>query len=324
MSVRSPDAAAVAEGARLLREGQLVVFPTETVYGLGANGLDPQAVARIYAAKGRPADNPVILHVSGVAMAKSLAAQWPEQADRLASRFWPGPLTLVLPRAPHIPLAATGGLETVAVRVPDHPLAQRLIEAAGVPLAAPSANRSGRPSPTRCQDAVADLGAAAALYLDDGPTRIGVESTVVSLTGPPTLLRAGGVPREAIEAVVGPLATAGVSSRPLAPGMKYRHYAPDTPLHIASRAELPKAWRQLERETKAGRVGWLVSIESNLHGPHVTVVASRNDPSTWASQLFSLLRDLDTRGYSHIVVEAIPEAGLGAAVMERLRKAAAG
>jgi L-threonylcarbamoyladenylate synthase len=324
VNVRFPDAQAIAEGAELLRQGRLVVFPTETVYGLGANGLDGKAIERIFAAKGRPADNPVILHVADEGMARTMASDWSEAAHRLTRRFWPGPLTVVVPKSPDVPPQATGGLDTVALRAPDHPVARRLIEAAAVPNSAPSANRSGRPSPTRCRDALGDLGAAVSLYLDGGPTRIGVESTVVSLAGRPTLLRTGGIPREAIEALVGPLAVPASQDRALAPGMKYRHYAPDTPLQLASPEELPRIWKAQEQDRAGGRIAWVVSQESGIHGPHVTVVASRGDATAWAARLFALLRDLDSRGYRRIIVEGIPEAGLGAAVMDRLRKAAAG
>jgi L-threonylcarbamoyladenylate synthase len=311
------DAPAIAEAAALLRRGGLVVFPTETVYGVGANGLDPAAVRSIFAAKGRPADNPVILHVSGVPMAQALARQWPEAAARLAHAFWPGPLTLVLPRAARVPPEAAGGLGTVALRHPRHPVAQALLLEAGLPIAAPSANRSGRPSPTRVADAARDLGDAAALYLDAGPTEVGVESTVVSLEGPPTLLRPGGVPREAIEAVVGPLRAAPASGRPLAPGMRYRHYAP------RARVLLAPPDRLASLPDDAG-TAWLVSTESGLRGPRVTVVAGRHEPEAWAHRLFALMRDLDAAGYATLVVEEIPEAGIGAAVMDRLRRAAEG
>lgn len=314
-------AEAMAAAAAALRSGQLVVFPTETVYGLGAHALDEQAVRRIFAAKRRPADNPLIVHVPDVDAARKLAASWPAEAERLAAAFWPGPLTLVLPRTPHVPDATTGGLDSVALRVPSHPVAQRLLREAGVPLAAPSANRSGRPSPTRAEDAFADLGEDVALVLDAGPTTVGVESTVVSLLGPtPVLLRPGGVSRERLEAVVGPLAEAAADDARRSPGMRYRHYAPRARLRLASASRLADIVQ--EEHASGAKVAVVASTESGQHGPHVRVPGSRADGDAWARALFALLRDLDAAGYDAIVVEEILEKGVGAAVLNRLRKAA--
>ncbi|MEK6974807.1 MAG: L-threonylcarbamoyladenylate synthase [Candidatus Thermoplasmatota archaeon] len=317
----TPDPHGIQAAALALHEGRLVVFPTETVYGVGADCGNAAAVRAIFAAKGRPADNPVIVHVADVRMAQALAADWPDDASKLAKAFWPGPLTLVVRRNGKVPDVVSGGLDTVAVRVPDHPVALALLKACGFGVAAPSANKSGRPSPTRCTDARDDLGDAVAVYLDGGPTRVGVESTVVDLTGKrPALLRPGGVPREAIEAVVGPLAAAPSSAKPLGPGMKYRHYAPATPLLLLDSADLKQAYADAAAQDKA----WLVSSDLGVTGPNVHVVGGRGDPEAWARQLFALLRDVDKEGHSAIVVEAIPETGLGAAVMNRLRKAAEG
>jgi L-threonylcarbamoyladenylate synthase len=308
---------AFAMAAKVLRQGHLVVFPSETVYGLGANALDPKAVARIYKAKGRPSDNPLIVHVPDLEAARSLSSEWPPLADALAARFWPGPLTLVVPRAPHVPAEVSAGLDSLALRVPDHAGALHLLRACGFPIAAPSANRSGRPSPTRVHDAVKDLGDSVGLFLDGGPCRIGVESTVVSLLGKPTLLRPGGVPREEIEKVTGPLADAAPDAAGPAPspGMRHRHYAPDTLLLVVAPGELA-AHRGPDTVLVASR-------ESGLSGKDVVVPGSRTDPAAWACDLFAVLRDLDEGGHRRIVVEAIPEKGLGAAVMDRLRRAAA-
>lgn len=318
-----PDRHAIQAAARALRDGELVVFPTETVYGLGADAENRDAVRRIFSAKGRPTDNPVIVHILNVAMARDLTAGWNETATELARRFWPGPLTLVIRKSARVPAEVAGGLDTVAVRVPDHPVALDLLRECGFPIAAPSANKSGRPSPTRCEDARADLGDAVAVYLDGGATRVGVESTVIDLTRKrPTLLRLGGVAREAIEAVVGPLAAAGKIERPLAPGMNYKHYAPQTPMRVAENpAKLAELWREFNAARGARSIAWLVSSEADIAGPDVTVVASRDDADVWAHRLFALLRDADRGGHDLIVVEAIPEAGLGAAVMDRLRRA---
>jgi L-threonylcarbamoyladenylate synthase len=318
-----PDPHGIVAAAQALRQGHLVVFPTETVYGVGANALDPRAVRRIFAAKGRPSDNPLIVHCRDLAAARGLAASWPAAADLLAKAFWPGPLTLVVQRAAGIPDEVTAGLDSVALRVPGHPVAAALLKAAGVPVAAPSANKSGRPSPTRAADARADLGDAVDVYLDGGPTEVGLESTVVSLLGKrPALLRLGGVPREAVEAVVGPLDDAPKDGPARSPGMKYRHYAPRARL-ILGPPGLLEAIAADER--KAGtKTAVLCSTETALSGPDVRVVAGRGDGAAWARSLFALLRDLDAEGYGCVVAEEIPEHGLGAAVMERLRKAAGG
>lgn len=317
----TPDPHGIQAAALALREGKLVVFPTETVYGVGADCRSAAAVRSIFAAKGRPADNPVIVHVANVGMARDLASVWPDAASKLAAAFWPGPLTLVVRRNDKVPDVVSGGLDTVAVRVPDHPVAQALLQACGFGVAAPSANKSGRPSPTRCADARDDLGDAVAVYLDGGATRVGVESTVIDVTGKrPALLRPGGVTKEAIEAVIGPLDAPPKASRPLAPGMKYRHYAPETPLILLAPADLKTAYAEAAAQDKA----WLVSADLGVKGPNVHVVGGRDDPQAWARQIFALLRDLDKEGHGAIVVEAIPETGLGAAVMNRLRKAAEG
>lgn len=291
------------------------------MYGLGADALDADAVAKIFAAKGRPADNPLIVHVASVAEAKKLVATWPATADRLAAKFWPGPLTLVLPRSSAVPDAVTAGLDSIAVRVPAHPVARALLEKAGLPVAAPSANRSGRPSPTRVEDALADLGRAVAVYLDGGPTTVGVESTVVDLLGPrPRLLRPGGVPREALEAIAGPWETAPAKGPVRSPGLKHKHYAPRARIHLVPPERLEATRDELRRPGR--RVAIVASREEAITGQDVLVPGSRDDAATWARVLFSLLRDLDAEGYDDVVVEEIPEAGLGAAVLDRLRRAA--
>lgn len=314
-----PSDAAVQQAADALRQGRLVVFPTETVYGLGADALDPEAVRGIFAAKRRPADNPLIVHVATTEDAQGLASRWPEAAAKLAKAFWPGPLTLVLPKAPHVPDITTGGLDSVAVRVPAHPVAQSLLAAAGLPVAAPSANLSGRPSPTRIGDARADLGQSVAAYLDGGPTDVGLESTVVDVRATPAILRPGGVARHAIEAAIGPLAT-GDAAR--SPGTRYRHYAPRTPLHLAKPEALAA---RLETLRSAGRVAVIAGREHAplpASGVHVVVPGTRSDVGAWAHHIFALLRDLDAGGYDAILVEEPEATGIGEAVLDRLRRAA--
>lgn len=322
MPIRPVDPESLKEAGRLLKSGQLVVFPTETVYGLGANALDPAAVQRIFDAKGRPADNPLIVHVASVEAAKKLVSAWPPLADRFARAFWPGPLTLVLPRDPKVPDLVTAGLDSVAIRVPAHPAAQAVLRAAGVPIAAPSANTSGRPSPTTAQHAESDLGDKVQLYLDAGPATVGLESTVVSLLGPdPVILRVGAVPQELLQKMVKDWGK--VPAGPAqAPGMKHRHYAPTAKVRIVPASQIPTEWRQKGGDPK---VAFIVSAETaaaGMAGRNVGIPGPRGDAEAWAHEIFALLRKYDRK--AEIIVEPIPEKGLGAAVMERLRKAAEG
>ncbi|MGQ9779545.1 MAG: L-threonylcarbamoyladenylate synthase [Bacillota bacterium] len=331
-----PTHPAVQRAAAILREGGLVAFPTETVYGLGANGLDEEAVRKIFAVKGRPADNPLILHLGGPEEARSVVAAWPETAARLADAFWPGPLTMVLPRLSSVPPVVSAGLPTVAVRVPAHPVALALIRAAGLPIAAPSANASGRPSPTEAAHVLADLGGKVEMILDAGPTEIGVESTVVDLTAPvPRLLRPGGVSVAALEAVLGPVGLdlkAADLERPLAPGMKYRHYAPRAPLFIvvgAREAVVRFMAREAEKAAAAGRrLALLVHGDAAASlapaGGLIFDLGPRGRTEVAAQRLFSLLRACDEAGAEAILAEAEEEEGLGLAVMNRLLKAAGG
>ncbi len=243
---QTADPGEIERAAQFLRAGCLVAFPTETVYGLGANALDAEAVARIYAVKGRPVTSPLIVHVASIDMAQSLVANWPENANRLARRFWPGPLTLVLEKQlenqPAIPAIVTAGLPTVGLRMPAHPIALALIRAAGVPLAAPSANRFGELSPTTADHVRRSLGSDVDFILDGGPCQVGIESTVLSLTEPkPILFRPGGISRTELEAIVGPVASAQelqAGAHP-APGLHPRHYSPRTTLYLVSNGKLP-------------------------------------------------------------------------------------
>jgi L-threonylcarbamoyladenylate synthase len=304
--------AAIAEAATYLRAGRLVAFPTETVYGLGGNALDDHAVAGIFAAKGRPDFNPLIVHTLDVAAARTLA-RFDERAERLAQAFWPGPLTLVLARRPDCPISplASAGLETLALRVPKHAAAQALLRSAGVPLAAPSANPSGRVSPTTAAHVAAGLGEKLALILDGGPCTVGLESTVIGLSGPKALLlRPGGVTQPAIEAVIGPLAQPD-DARVQAPGMLASHYAPRLPLRLGAVAV-------------SGREALLAFGPAPLAGAARTLnLSPAGDITEAAAHLFAYLHTLDEPGLAAIAVMPIPEHGLGQAINDRLRRAAA-
>ncbi len=308
---------AVFRAAETLRSGGLVGLPTETVYGLAADATNPKAVARIYAAKGRPSFNPLIAHLPNLGEAMRHAV-FSEDALRLAGTFWPGPLTLVLPFKPESPVSdlARAGLDTVALRVPSHPVAQAVLKAAGVPVAAPSANRSGRISTTTAEDVAADLGGAVDLILDAGATEVGVESTIVSLVGPtPTLLRPGGVSREDIERLLGrPLGEGGMDdTAPIAPGMLSSHYAPQARVRLNAEKPMPsEAFLAFGAPTSATSPGVLAL---NLSESGDSVEAAAN--------LFSMLRRLDAANPTAIAVMPIPNAGLGEAINDRLRRAAA-
>lgn len=310
-----PGQAAIAAAADALRAGGLVAFPTETVYGLGADARDEHAVRAVFAAKGRPPDNPLIVHVADLAGLHEVAARVSPLALELAQRFWPGPLTLVLDALEHLPAVTTGHLTTVAVRVPDHPVALALLRAAALPVAAPSANRSGRPSPTTAAHVVADLDhEPVALVLDAGPCPIGIESTVVDARGQaPVILREGAVTREAL----GDAAHAVGS--PASPGTRYRHYAPSCPVEIVAAGHGPDRAAALARDGL--RVG-LVAGEPAPEG--VTTLAIIDGPAALARLLYEALRTAEIHGLDIVLVEAVAETGIGRAVMDRLRRATAG
>lgn len=319
--LRPEQPGALAEAARILRAGGLVAFPTETVYGLGADAFDATAVTRIFEAKRRPAFDPLIVHLPEASWLPRVAANLPAAAQGLAARFWPGPLTLVLPRAEAVPDIVTSGLPSVAVRVPDHPAARALIAAAGTPVAAPSANPFGYVSPTTAAHVAELLGDAVDLILDGGPCRVGVESTIVSLLEPtPALLRPGGVPREELEELLGQrLRVVPAGDRPQAPGQLTRHYATRTPLVVLA-PEQPSV------VPGAGRVGLLAREQAPAAGGFaaIEVLAADGQPRTAAARLFSALRRLDGLGLDLILAEPWPEHGLGLAIMDRLRRCAAG
>ncbi len=317
------DPEALARAAAVLRAGGLCAFPTETVYGLGADALNPAAVARIFAAKQRPADNPLIVHVADVAAARALARDFPPLAERAAEALWPGPLTIVLPRGDRVPDVTTAGQPTVALRVPAHPVALALLRACGRPLAAPSANRSGRPSPTRAAHVLADLGGRVELILDGGPTLHGLESSVLDLAGPrPLLLRRGAVGLEQLRALLGEvdrLEAGDAAAAARSPGLRHRHYAPRARVELVAEGAGEQA---AERALAAGdRVALIVrrAVVSAAVVEHLP-----GSLADFAHALFASLRALDEAVVDRIVVEAVPEHGIGAAIMDRLRRAAAG
>jgi L-threonylcarbamoyladenylate synthase len=336
---QTADPGEIDHAARLLRAGRLVAFPTETVYGLGANALDAEAVARIYAVKRRPATSPLIVHVASIEMAQSLVADWPEIADRLARRFWPGPLTLVLPKshvgadaflrlrsgpAPAeqssaasswtIPAIVTAGLTTVALRMPAHPIALALIRAAGVPLAAPSANRFTELSPTTATHVRLSLGSDIDYILDGGPCSVGIESTVLSLAGPrPTLLRPGGISRAELEAIVGPVASAQeaqAGAHP-SPGMHPRHYSPRTPLLLVKDGKLPRQGQGIYLQHQ--------HLPSREFAQTIQMPAAAAD---YAAALYEILHQADAGNYNWIAVDLPPNTPEWEAIQDRLKRAA--
>jgi len=308
MSAKSPSDAEIAAAAEAIRRGELVLMPTETVYGLACNALDEAAIEKVFRTKGRPADNPLIVHVASIQQARELAAVWPEAAERLARAFWPGALTLVLPKRPQVPDRTTAGLTTVALRMPGHPVALRLIEQAEVPVAAPSANPFAGLSPTRVEHVTPDVKAACTVVLDAGPCRLGIESTVVGgLDQEPRILRPGGVSREEIERVLGRRLsdTPRVGAPRESPGQYPRHYAPRVPLRIVA-ALGPE------------------DVGLTFHAPeHALQVRMPLDPAAYAALLYDALHRLEEAAPAVICVEEPPDGPDWEAVRDRLRKASA-
>ena len=289
----------IVHAAELIRAGRLVAFPTETVYGLGANALDPVAVARIFAAKGRPHTSPLIVHVESIEMARTLAAAWPAAADLLAKRYWPGPLTLILPKRPEVPDIVTAGLPTVGLRIPAHPMALALIRAAALPIAAPSANRFTELSPTAAAHIPATL---ADFTLDGGPSRVGIESTVLSLVDVPTLLRPGAICLTELESLIGPIAQAAAvpveGAAHASPGQHARHYRPATPLY-------------LDTTPRPGK-GVILRLGHEMPA----------DPASYAAALYQTLHRLDAQSLDWIALEPPPDTPVWAGILDRLHRAA--
>ena len=336
-----PDPGRIGRAAACLRAGGLVAFPTETVYGLGVHALDSPAVRRLFAAKGRPATDPLIVHVSSLEAARPLMAALPAHAQLLAARFWPGPLTLVVPRSASVPDEVTAGLDTVAVRVPAHPVARALIEAAGIPVAAPSANLFSRPSPTTAAHVLEDLDGRVDIVLDAGATMVGVESTVLDLsTGTPTILRPGALSIQTLRELLPNLVSAPPSGARAggampSPGLLEKHYSPRATLTLYEGGDVAAAKRlsrdALQSRESGATVGILAAAEDLLHLPegvpgiHVVDLGPVADSVTVATGLYAALRALDARGVDLILARAFPaDGGLGDAIADRLRRAAAG
>lgn len=351
-----PDPDVLADAAQILRAGGLVAFPTETVYGLGANALDPDAVARIYAAKGRPAWNPVIMHVASADMAAGFASHWPLSAARLAERCWPGPLTLVVPRADHVPDIVSAGGDTVALRVPSHPVALALIAAAGCPIAAPSANRFTQVSPTTAQHVVASLGDRVGLVLDGGPSTVGIESTVVDCTGDTvTILRPGMLGRETLEAALDGLGVAvrhaapravphaasqalaeasthaddGTPAAPRSPGMADRHYAPRADVWLfAPEQQAEVGTALIARQEGSADSGPTMALlrgtvfgPSSGNGPEMMTLTMPQAPDAYARALYAALHEVDARRASLVLIEMPPDEPGWEGVRDRLTRA---
>ena len=323
------------EAAQLIRRGELVAFPTETVYGLGADALNPQASKKIYAAKGRPSDNPLIVHIAKFEDLEDIAKKVPQEAKKLADAFWPGPLTMIVDKNEKVPYETTGGMDTVAIRMPDHPVALELIRQSGCLIAAPSANTSGRPSPTLAEHVAEDLGGRIPMILDGGEVGIGIESTIIDLTEKiPMILRPGYITKEMLEAVIGTVKTdpgiiaADSTKKPKAPGMKYRHYAPKANLMLIDGAkcavvdkinELTDAMHSEGK--KVGIIGTDETVAS-YRGDMVLSIGAREDEDAIARHLYKLLREFDEADVDVIYSESFATPRIGQAIMNRLLKAA--
>lgn len=329
------DEEGIRRAGDILKKGGLVAFPTETVYGLGADALDEEASAKIYQAKGRPSDNPLIIHISKWEDIERIAVDIPAEAKVLADAFWPGPLTMILKKSEQVPDGTTGGLQTVAIRMPDHAIARALIEAGGGYIAAPSANTSGRPSPTAAEHVAEDMDGVIDMIIDGGEVSIGLESTIVDLTdGVPTILRPGYINQEMLEQVLGQveldkgLISEDSSVKPKAPGMKYRHYAPKAPLIIVEgepeqvRRKINELVEQHQNEGK--HCGIIATDESQAcyQGSVVKSIGSRADERTIAQHLYGILREFDQMDVDVIYSESFETPQMGQAIMNRLIKAA--
>ncbi len=321
------------EASNVLKQGGLVAFPTETVYGLGGDATDKEASKKIYQAKGRPSDNPLIVHISDFSQLEAISCDLPKEAKILSDAFWPGPLTMVVKKNSVIPYETTGGLDTVAVRMPSHRVARELIKQSGIMIAAPSANKSGRPSPTTAEHVYEDLCGDIDIIIDDGPVDIGLESTIIDLSEEkPMILRPGFITKDMLEAVLGEVSVdPGIAgddkgTRPKAPGMRYRHYAPKAPLTIVEGdTELViEKINEMTKQANNKRVGVIATEETRNKyiAKDVLVVGNRNDENSIAHNLFAVLRSFDEMSVDLIYSESFDSMGIGMAIMNRLLKAA--
>lgn len=325
----------ISDAANVIKEGGIVAFPTETVYGLGANGLDEEAVKNIYKAKGRPSDNPLILHISSIEEIDPLVEEIPKLAYGCMKRFWPGPLTIIFKKSKIIPSIITAGLDTVAIRMPDHPIASRLIAKSTVPIAAPSANLSGKPSPTKGEHVIEDMMGKIEMIIDGGETGVGLESTVLDLsTEIPTILRPGGITLEELREVI-PKAVQDASitdkdKTPKSPGQKYRHYAPDAEM-ILYTGDIEEIVRQIKEQSiklinEGKNVGIMATEETKnrYREGKILVMGSRQKRETIAHNLFDVLRSFDELNVDIILAEGVDSDNIGMAIMNRMVKAASG
>ncbi len=332
---KADDPAAIRKAGEVIKKGGLVAFPTETVYGLGADALNRSAAKKIYEAKGRPSDNPLIVHITNREDLEKIVDRIPPEADKVAEKFWPGPLTMIFQKSEIVPYETTGGLDTIAVRMPRNEAARALIDAAGGFIAAPSANTSGRPSPTTAQHVKEDLDGAIDMILDGGPVEIGVESTILDLTvEPPVILRPGAVTQEMLTEVIGPVTVdAGLNLadpevHPKAPGMKYRHYAPkaelrivEGPMELVISAINDLTAKNLAQGRKVGIIATRETLGRYPEGD-VKSIGTREDEETIARHLYAVLREFDQDGVDCIYSESFSSGGIGSAIMNRLLKAA--
>ena len=322
------------QAAQIIKRGGLVAFPTETVYGLGADGFNEEAAKKIYAAKGRPSDNPLILHIAEENQLKQIVKKIPEKAKKLMESFWPGPLTIILEKKENVPYTTTGGLDTVAIRMPNHLGALSFLKAVQTPIAAPSANTSGRPSPTKAEHVLEDMKGKIDMILDGGEVGIGIESTIIDMTSVPMILRPGFITQEMLEEIgdvfLDPALQNGLQEkeRPKAPGMKYRHYAPKADLTIVE-GELSRVIDQINRLTaqkvsEGKKVGIIATEETKKFYKHgiIKVIGTRKKEETIAKHLYSILREFDEDKIDVIFSEAFSEKAFGQAIMNRLIKAA--
>lgn len=325
----------IETAGNILKNGGLVAFPTETVYGLGADALNEKAAEKIYAAKGRPSDNPLIIHITNMHDLEKIVDIIPEVAVTVAEKYWPGPLTMIFEKSDAVPYGTTGGLDTVAVRMPDHEVARAVIDAGGGFIAAPSANTSGRPSPTKAQHVEEDLSGKIDMIVDGGDVEIGVESTILDMTvTPPMILRPGAITKEMLTELIGEvtvdkaLISANSEEAPKAPGMKYRHYAPkadlsvvEGPMALVIPAINQMASQRVSQGYKVGIIGTEETMEKYQYGI-VKSIGTREDESTIANHLYAILREFDTEEVDYIYSESFATGGIGSAIMNRLLKAA--